>query len=93
MISCVLEPLPEESFKQLREFVNRPEMKLLHRVIEAHAKNHLVNALNGAAIFGDHPLKLDAANVSLIEAQKYVHALSILKGIANTDDFKVAKLT
>lgn len=94
MITCTLNNLDPGDTLKLRKYLTQPEMALLLRVIDSHVQASQAKAL-GEVLEGDvHPLKFDAGNGDLFEAQRWHHAATILRQLSEqTEPFKTATLS
>jgi len=94
MISCQLEPLPQSVDVGLREWLGKPHLATLRRVVDAKLKVFASKSINEALTAKDFERKLDAANASLLMAQRYQTFLDVLQEVTDQKEtFQSAKLT
>lgn len=95
MITCELEDMPKEAESELRKWLAKePPIKNLNRVLEAKVKYYQAMALREALQSGPENLKLNAANSSLLSAQRYQHAIDVLQEFTDLQSpYQIAKLT
>lgn len=95
MIKADSEQLLPELEKKLRQWLGQEPLRTLNRVAEAKLKQFAVAALQQAIEAKDHLPKLEQANESLRQAQRYQDFLEILKDIVERPiekPFEVIKL-
>jgi hypothetical protein len=88
--------LPQEKELQFRQWLQNPAMETLKAIIESQTKEHLVKAIQQSLESKDHPLKLDAADLQLIQAQRLSDLLDLLNQFTSQPKetpFYTAKLT
>lgn len=96
MINATLEQLPIQAETDLRQWLRRPQIETLRRVIAAKQKEAACLALRDAAQASGSNYKLEAANVHLAQAQRYQTFLDVLKEVEDrspAEPFTFVKLT
>ena len=77
--------LTQKEEDEFRSWINHNSCATLIKIVKSLLKESAAKALESACKAPDAPLKLDAANVELLRAQKYQSFLDILEAIKQQD--------
>lgn len=94
-IACFEQFVPEQESRDLIVWLNKPEAKTLHRIVESRARESMAKVANAALqAAGDAPLKLTLADEHLKTARRYLDFLDIINRVREqTEPFTVSKWT
>jgi hypothetical protein len=84
--------VPSPRADLLRLWLNREEMLLLERIVEAKALAAEVKAAGQLSEAGEHGAKLQVAEASIREAAPYRNALKVLSEVRHEKTFYTATL-
>lgn len=83
MITAAAEPLPIKTENDFREWLRRPQVETLRKVIRAKQQEEACLSLNDAKQANTGNWKLEAANVHLLKAQRYQAFLDVLQEVTD----------
>ena len=94
MIRCTLEPRSIAENDTLKGWLGKGAFEILMRVIEAKVKFHEAEYLKDSLASGPDNDKAASAAASLIMAQYYSHAATVIKELSEQKEpYQIAKLS
>lgn len=85
MIDRRIVSLTQKEEDEFRSWINHNACATLVKIVRSRLKESAAKALEDACKSPSAPLKLDAANVELIQAQRFQSFLEILEAIKQQD--------